>query len=299
MSFAYLFASQLVPASVLDVLFSDHLVKEGLSLQAITTIIRIYLTENSLESFTAQLRKGEMEDRLLDFFPPNKRTSEFFARHFEAEGLDEVRLAWARALMPPILSSLIAHAIRCLGAWQLVQYQRKKSSSKIRDTLKTELVSMIQSDASHADMIAYLRQQRDQPEHELIVVAFDALMSSIEWSQKTQQSEEQAIKQIKDYGKILAALASSARAQVDLLKHVQSYCYDDPRFTKSFTKLVTLLYKMDAVTENAIVYWNAKGALPLKGKSIFLKQIEPLIKFFNEAEEEDEEEAQVPEAAAK
>ena len=92
MSFAFLFSAQLVPISVLEVLSLDHLVKEGLSLAAVTVVFRTFADEQSVEALTAQLRRGEMEDRLMEFFPVNKRNAEFFARHFQAEGLEEVRL---------------------------------------------------------------------------------------------------------------------------------------------------------------------------------------------------------------
>jgi len=107
MCYALLLGAQLCPMSILTALFSDHLVKEGLSLQFVTVLFRTYLKENSLEHLSANIRKNGLEDKvtrhlflllsipctarqLLEFFPPNKRTTEFFSRHFSAENLDDV-----------------------------------------------------------------------------------------------------------------------------------------------------------------------------------------------------------------
>ena len=79
------------------------------------------------------------------------------------------------------------------------------------------------------------------------------------------------------------------------MNHVQGFCYDDPRFTKSFTKFVTLLYKVDVVSENAVRFWVERGAVASKGKGIFMKQMEGVVRWMNEAEEETEEEAKARE----
>ena len=100
---------------------------------------------------------------------------------------------------------------------------------------------------------------------ETVDVVWDALMKSVEWPRKVEQCEEQAIKQVKEWGKILTAAATSPRAEIALLNKVQVYCYEDTRITKVFAKLVTLLYQLDALTENAIVYWQSHGS-SAKGK---------------------------------
>ena len=43
-----------------------------------------------MEQFGLNLSKAGMSERLLDFFPPNKRDEESFARHFEAEDMKQL-----------------------------------------------------------------------------------------------------------------------------------------------------------------------------------------------------------------
>ena len=46
---------------------------------------------------------------------------------------------------------------------------------------------------------------------------------------------------------------------------------------KSFTQLLKVLYNTDCVSDQAIIYWHAKGAKP-QGKQHFLKATEALVK---------------------
>jgi len=93
-----------------------------------------------------------------------------------------------------------------------------------------------------------------------VEVLWNALMKAIEWPRKTEQCEEQAIKQVKEWGKVLTAAATSPRAELALLQKVQVYCYEDTRITKIFSKLVILLYQLEAISENAILYWQSHGS---------------------------------------
>lgn len=125
----------------------------------------------------------------MDFFPPNKRTFEFFSRHFDAEGLEEV-----------------------------VKNQGKKLSAKAKDQIRQQLTEQLQAEgATQTDVANMIKTQlatNELPEHELVAVAWDSLMRSVEWSQKSQQGEEQCIKAVREWGKILAATCTTARAEV-------------------------------------------------------------------------------------
>lgn len=64
MALALLFATSQVSMNVLEVLFADHVVREGLSLQFITLIFRYYLAEQSIESLSGSLRRSGLEDKV-------------------------------------------------------------------------------------------------------------------------------------------------------------------------------------------------------------------------------------------
>jgi hypothetical protein len=49
-----------------------------------------------------------------------------------------------------------------------------------------------------------------------------------------------------------------------------------------------VLYSSDLIAEDTIQHWYKKGSHP-KGRNVFLKDIEPFIKWLDEAEEEEEE----------
>jgi len=46
---------------------------------------------------------------------------------------------------------------------------------------------------------------------------------------------------------------------------------------KSFAQVLKVLYNTDCVSDQAIIYWHAKGAKP-QGKQHFLKATEALVK---------------------
>jgi hypothetical protein len=76
--------------------------------------------------------------------------------------------------------------------------------------------------------------------------------------------------------------------QKKLKKTNQVACYEDSRLLKLFADVVKVLYSGDLVGEDAIQHWYKKGSHP-KGRNVFLRDIEPFIKWLEEAEEEGDE----------
>jgi len=260
MACTYFFISQMAPTSLLTVLFMDHLVKEGHSLQFLTTIFKTFLLEQSIDQLISLLKKGGLDDRLLEFFPFNKRTDEFFSRHFNSEGLGE-----------------------------LVAYYDKRSVLKSKTEFKDNVQRMITEHAPLSETIDFIKQQKNSiGDSEIIPLVWEAVMGAVEWSRRSEQIEEQALKAAKDGSKLLATVVNNAKTELTLLLTLQNYCYEDPRLTKMFSKFASLFYKLDILSETAIVYWYNKGA-STKGKGVFLQQMEPFINWLNEAEEESDD----------
>lgn len=67
------------------------------------------------------------------------------------------------------------------------------------------------------------------------------------------------------------------------------YCYEDTKLLKLFSDVVRILYDNEVVGEDTIKFWFKKGAHP-KGRNVFLRDMEPFIKWLDEADEEEEEE---------
>ena len=85
-----------------------------------------------------------------------------------------------------------------------------------------------------------------------------------------------------------ASVDASARGEAALLLHAQAACYEDPKLLKLFASLVRLLYDEGLVNEDAVRWWARRGAAA-KGRHVFLTDLEPFLRWLDEAEEEEEE----------
>lgn len=77
--------------------------------------------------------------------------------------------------------------------------------------------------------------------------------------------------------------------QVPPFLELQVYCYEDSKLLKLFSQILRILYDADVLGEDAILFWYKRGSHP-KGRNVFLHDVEPFIKWLEEAEEEGEEE---------
>ena len=104
-------------------MFNILLLNVGASLQFITEVFRTCLNEQSIDYLITLMRKTGIDDKLLDFFPPNKRQEEYFARHFESEGLKVI-----------------------------VDFYKKKQGNLVKDEIKGKLIELIQSQKNQAEV---------------------------------------------------------------------------------------------------------------------------------------------------
>lgn len=68
-------------------------------------------------------------------------------------------------------------------------------------------------------------------------------MNALEWNKKEELVADQALKHLKQYTSLLAALTENGRSELALLIKMQEYCYDNMNFLKVFQKIVVLFYK--------------------------------------------------------
>jgi len=127
-------------------------------------------------------------------------------------------------------------------------------------------------------------------EYEVVVMVWSTLMNAVEWNKKEELVADQALKHLKQYSTLLAAITTSARSQLTLIVRVQEYCYDNMNFLKVFSRIVVLFYKADVLGEDAVLKWFNEAHSP-KGKSVFLEQTKSFVQWLKNAEEESEEEA--------
>lgn len=265
MATGFLVVQQLAPMTTLNILFKDHLVKEGHSLDFVTTVFKTYLTEQPIEHLGKALAIAGIDVKLIEFFPPSRRNKEFFARYFES------------ADMKP-----------------LVDYHQRLQLSGVKNKFKHGLRELMDPEDNHTvqELTAYVKQQTKENnllDVEVVQLIWDTMMSFVDLTTRPDQVEFQALKQLNLYSPVLATFTTSAKIEIALLQRIQIFCYEDAKLTKHFRQMVQILYKKDVLSDTAILYWNDKAVKP-QGKSTFLKQLEPFVKFLREQEDESSEE---------
>ena len=73
-----------LPDRVLMSLMNDRMIAKGTILDFITEFFKDYLATDSMDDLVQLLRKARLDDRLLDFFPPQRRNLTDFDAHFKA-----------------------------------------------------------------------------------------------------------------------------------------------------------------------------------------------------------------------
>ncbi|KAA6427859.1 MAG: flagellar associated, partial [Trebouxia sp. A1-2] len=181
------------------------------------------------------------------------------------------------------------------GLTKLVEHNNKKVAEKQLEGLKTELTEMITQDPPTPvdECLAAIKAKKAEfslADSELVKIIFTVLIDAISTVGKNgQQILSLILKQIKINAKLLTSFTTSGRVESSLINHVQVYCYEDSKLLKLFSQILRILYDADVLGEDAILFWYKKGSHP-KGRNVFLHDVEPFIKWLEEAEEEGEEE---------
>ncbi|RZR70602.1 hypothetical protein BHM03_00000696 [Ensete ventricosum] len=166
--------SGLPPETVFQSLLKDNLVAKGLVLPFITEFFKEYLVDNSLDDLISLLKRGKMEDNLLDFFPSARRSAECFSEHFIKEGL-------------------VA----------LVEYHEKKIFEVRLKEMKSALTTQIAEETDVSEVIETAKQRvkdANLPDVEVVRILWDVLMDAVQWSGKNQQQNANAaLRQIQCY----------------------------------------------------------------------------------------------------
>lgn len=267
-SFALIFSLKVgvLPENILGHWFNDRLVTKGTMLEFVTTFFQEFLVAGSMDDLVSILRKGKIVNRLMEFFPPNKRTLDEFNAHFQAAGLEK-----------------------------LVEFNSKREVESKLSELQDAIQDAIQSDppVTVEEIVAIAttkKQEFSLPDTDVLKVSWAAMIKSINMTGKNQQQIVQAIaKQVKGHKKLLSTFATNGKLELSLLVNIQVFCYEDNRLLKLFSDIVRVLYDIDILGEDTVMHWYKKGSHP-KGRNVFLKDIEPFIKWLEEAEEEDEDE---------
>uniref|UniRef100_A0A8C9SMI5 eIF5-mimic protein 1 n=1 Tax=Scleropages formosus TaxID=113540 RepID=A0A8C9SMI5_SCLFO len=258
-----LLANGTLPPSIITSLFSDNLVKEGISASFSVKMFKAWIAEKDGNAVTSALRKSNLDKKLLELFPANKQNVEHFSKYFNEAGLKE-----------------------------LSDFLRLQQSLGTRKELQKELQERLSQERPIREIVVYVKEEmkrNDLPEQAVIGLLWTCLMNAVEWNKKEELVTEQALKHLKLYAPLLAVFSTQGQSELVLLQKIQEYCYDNIHFMKSFSKIVVLFYKADVLSEEAILKWY-KDAPAAKGKSVFLEQMKKFVEWLQNAEEESESE---------
>lgn len=81
----------------------------GASLGFITSVFRTILGEQTIEQFGRMLINAGMDEKLIEFFPPNKREEECLARHFEAEDIKQLVAFYEKNQLEALKTEMMAN----------------------------------------------------------------------------------------------------------------------------------------------------------------------------------------------
>ncbi|CAJ0964603.1 unnamed protein product [Ranitomeya imitator] len=254
-----LLAGGTLPATILTSLFTENIVKEGISASFAVKLFKAWMSEKDANSVTSSLRKANLDKRLLELFPTNRQTVEHFSKYFTDADLKE-----------------------------LSDFLRVQQSLGTRKELQKELQERLSEECPIKEIVIYLKEEMKRsgiPEPAVIGLLWTCVMNAVEWNKKEELVAEQALKHLKQYSPLLAVFSTQGQSELVLLQKVQEYCYDNIHFMKAFQKIVVLFYKADVLGEEAILKWY-KEAHVAKGKSVFLDQMKKFVEWLQNAEEE-------------
>ncbi|XP_073319542.1 eIF5-mimic protein 1 isoform X4 [Pagrus major] len=85
-----LLANSALPPPIITSLFTESVVKEGISASFAVKMFKAWIAEKDANSVTSSLRKANLDKRLLELFPANKQNAEHFSKYFNEAGLKEL-----------------------------------------------------------------------------------------------------------------------------------------------------------------------------------------------------------------
>jgi len=248
--------------NIFSAMLNDRLVAKGTVLEVFTIFLQEFLAKDSIDDLVAILTRAKVVNRLMEFMPQSKRTPEEFQAHFKGAGLNN-----------------------------FVEWNVRRDIDRKVSELQEALVEMISgdSDVPPQEVLNQVKARKEEhklPDSEVLRMIWTALIKSVNTTGKNQQQIMQAIVgKIKAYHKLLKTFATNGKLELSLLLTVQVQCYEDNRLLKLFSDIVRVLYDADIVGEDTIMFWYKKGS-HTKGRNVFLKDIEPFIKWLEEAEED-------------
>jgi len=253
-----------LPEPVMQSLLDDAKVNKGTSLSFLVAFCKEYLSKDPIDELDMLFKRARLDNKMLNFFPQGKRTIDNFNSYFTESGL-------------------VA----------LVDLNKKRFSDANLKTLEAELSAHIKEEGSVKEGLEITSAKIDELKLEIvdvIPVLWRCVMDSVQRSNKSstqQQTHQSVLKLLRTWIKLFQTHCQSSRQELVLMNTIQVYLYQDTAILKLFPQIIKLMYDADVIDEDTIMLWHRKGSSP-KGRQVFLSDMEPFIKWLQEASEEEE-----------
>uniref|UniRef100_A0A672Z3E3 eIF5-mimic protein 1 n=1 Tax=Sphaeramia orbicularis TaxID=375764 RepID=A0A672Z3E3_9TELE len=141
-----LLATSTLPPPIINSLFTDSVVKEGISASFAVKMFKAWIAEKDANSVTSSLRKANLDKRLLELFPPTKQNVDHFSKYFNEAGLKE-----------------------------LSEFLRVQQSLGTRKELQKELQERLSQQCPIREMVMYVKEEMKRNELQEQAVIADVL----------------------------------------------------------------------------------------------------------------------------
>jgi len=267
-STAYCLSQGMLSADVLPNLRTEQQLKEKLAIKFLTCTLREWTALSSIDQLNLAMKKAHLDHALVDFMPLQRRNPDALCEHFTEEGMED-----------------------------MVKYIRAKLSQKIKVEMGAWIKSRLRTaaeegEANVPEMVEYLKAfvgEHKLPYAEAVSVVWSNVMDGTDWNKKAELVQEQALRHVKTYVKVLEAFTVTPKAELTLMVRIQNYCFDNQQFLKIFYRIIVVLYKDDVVGEDAIIKWYT-STHSSKGKSAFNQQLQKMVEWLKNADTESEDE---------
>uniref|UniRef100_A0A7S2Z565 W2 domain-containing protein n=1 Tax=Chloropicon laureae TaxID=464258 RepID=A0A7S2Z565_9CHLO len=254
-----------LPDKVMQSLLDDAKVNKGTSLEFLTQFCKEFLNRDPIEELDTLFKRARLDDKMLNFFPQQKRSIDHFNAYFTESGLKV-----------------------------LVDLNKKRFSDAQLRNLAAELKMLIQEEGTVKDALELVGSKIEElklDEKDVLPVLWTTIMDSVQRSAKSntqQQTHLSVLKLIKTWMKMFQTHCRTSRQELVLMNVIQVYCYEDQGLLKLYPKIIQMMYDSDVIAEDTILLWYKQGSSP-KGRQVFLSDMQPFIAWLQEASEEEED----------
>ncbi|KAK1862606.1 hypothetical protein I4F81_005174 [Pyropia yezoensis] len=273
----------MISPSVLNQLKTNKTaVESGHALAFMIRLITCYLEAPlmTVDKLMGSLKSANIDTgTMVDLMPTGDRSADALSQHFRELGLGKL----------------------------VEQNERRIKQAKVTDAVAA-VCARVRAGVPGAETYAWVAGHAKDvglSEAEVVGAVWGGIVDSVDLSRKQQQNRTSLLGAFSASAGLLNAACKNGQAELELLSRIQTFVSADMEFLKLavFRDIVTLLYRKDVLSEDAIQRWYSRGSTLNKGSAassnIIRMQMQPFVKWLETAEEESsEEEGAAPAAPA-